>query len=290
MERGNLFRILGKPEDAYATMAKALGELEHWGAGDPLDVARFQELLGTLEKDCGNFEAAASLLRKAAVKVRRWGDPHSLQRVLIASSIAALYSGYSANAHALLDESLRIEEPDSLLLRTAAVNKVLAYNFSGQPQIAYQCLLRVRSKLGSSWLLGFPERQRMRVLWIEAQILSELRMDEEAIALFKQVRDFYIQSARGYEVCLISLEMSLSYALQGRLQEIPREVAFALPFLSAHKALDRYAQLAVILLQRAFQRQGRLEAEQIRVIARELDALARAPLSSRRPRFAELGL
>jgi hypothetical protein len=125
---------------------------------------------------------------------------------------------------------------------------------------------------------------------MEAQILSELRLDEDAIALFKHVRDFYIQSACGYEVCLASLEIALCYAAQGNFKEVPRELAFALPFLSAHKALDRYAHVAVVLLQGAFQRQGRLEAEQIRVIATQLDFLTRAPLSSRRPRFVDLSL
>jgi tetratricopeptide (TPR) repeat protein len=290
MEHGNLCRILGKPEEAYSSLATALGEIEDWGNGDPLEVARLQELLGTLEKDCGNFEAAARLLRKAVMKIRRWGDHHSLQRVLIASAIAEIYCGNFDAAHALLDESLRTEEPDSVLLRIAAVNKVLAYNFSGEPHRAYQSLLRVRGNLGSCWMLGFPERQRIRVLWIEAQILSELRLDEDAIALFKRVRDFFIQSARGYEVCIVSLEIALSYASQRKFKEVPRELAFALPFLSAHKALDRYAQVAILLLQGAFERQGRLEAEQIRVIAIQLDSLTRAPLSSRRPRFADLSL
>ena len=169
------------------------------------------------------------------------------------------------------------------------MNKVLAYNVSGQPEEAYQSLLRVKAGLGSSWLLEFAPHQRMRVLWIEAQIMSELRMDD-AIPILKQVRDFYIHASRGYEVCLVSIELALDHAAHGRFQKIPGELAFALPFLTSHKTLDRYARAAVLLLQAALERQGRLEAEQLRFVAYRLHSFSRAPLSSHRPPLTDLPL
>jgi tetratricopeptide (TPR) repeat protein len=279
MERGNLLRILGDPAAAHEALAVASRELEANGS-DPLELARYQELLGILERDCGNFAAATDLLRKALAKVRRWGDSYSLQRVLIATSLAELYNNNCDQAGELLDESLRTEEPDSLLLRFSAVNKLLVYLCSGQPHQAYQSLLRVRSRLGPSWLHGFPELNRIYALWTEGQILNTLRFDDEAIALLRRVREFFICSARGYEVCQISIELASNFAAQDRLEDVRRELDFGLQFCSPRKPLDRHAREAVLLLQATLQHQGRLGADQIRSVTNRLDCIHRTPLQA----------
>jgi tetratricopeptide (TPR) repeat protein len=291
MERGNFLRILGDPDGAYRSFSQAGQEIESKGPGDPLELARYQELLGTLERDCGNYEAAADLLRKALSKVRRWGDQYSLQRILIAAALAYLYNENFEQADQLLDESLRIAEPDSLFLRFAAVNKVLSYLHSRQPHKAYQALLRVRQRLGASWLQGFPEDDQMRVVWLEGQILSALRIDDEAIVLLRKAREFFIQANRGYEVCRLSIELAFSYAAQGRLDDVHRELGFGLPFLSVQKSLHRYAHSAVLLLQQTLREQGRLREEQIRLVVLRLDSIHRAPLKAQpQSPFADLRL
>ena len=291
MERGNFLRILGDPDSAYTSFARAFEELESSGPTDPLEVARYQELLGTLERDCGNYEAAADLLSKALTQVRRWGDQYSLQRILIAAALAHLYNENFDEADNLLDESLRIADPDSLFLRFAAVNKVLSYLHRGQPHKAYQAFLRVRSRLGESWLQGFPEDDQMRVLWVEGQVLNALGLEVEAAVLLRRARDYFIQANRGYEVCRLSIELAMSFAAQSRYDDVRRELAFALPFLSAQKALDRYAHAAVLVLQQSLQKQGRLKQEQIQLIAHRLDSIHRAPLKAQsQSPFADLQL
>lgn len=281
MERGNFLRILGDAAGAYEALAEASRELETNGT-DPLELARYQELLGTLERDCGNFEVATGLLRKALTKVRRWGDSYSLQRVLIATSLAELYNNNFEQADALLDESLRTSDPDTLFLRVSTVNRLLVYLFGGKPHKAYQALLRVRSSLGLSWLRGFPEPNRACALWTEGQILNTLRIDDEAIPLLKKAREFFIRSARGYEVCQISIDLASNYAAQQRFGEVRHELAFGLPFCSPQRHLDDHAKEAVLLLQGALDHQGRLEADQLHAIAHRLDCIHRAPLQAPR--------
>lgn len=279
MERGNFLRILGDPAAAYEALDEASRELEASGS-DPLELARYQELLGTLERDCGNFESAADLLRKALAKVRRWGDSYSLQRVLIATSLAELYNNNFEQAAVLLDESLRAADPDSLFLGFSAVNKLLVYLWSGQPHKAYQALLRVRSGLGSSWLRGFPEPNRVHALWTEGQILSTFRIDDEAISLLRKAREFFIRSARGYEVCQISIELASTYAAQKKFDDVRRELAFGLPFCSPQRPLDDHAKDAVLHLHGTLEHQGSLEAEQIHSVTHRLDCIHRAPLQA----------
>jgi hypothetical protein len=278
MERGNFLRILGDPEGAYAALAQAARELDASGTSDPLELARYQELLGTLERDCGNYEAADGLLRKALAKVRKWGDNYSLQRILIATALTDLYSNRFEEADALLDESLRAAEPDSLLLRFAAVNKILVLYFRGAPHKAYQALLRVQSRLGPSWLHGFPEAKQMSVLWSEGQILNVLGIDDQAVRALRKAREFFIRSNRGYEVCRISIELALSYVAQRRLDDVRRELAFGLAFCSERRLLDQQAMEGALLLQAALEHRGRLEADQVRAVAHQLDCLHRAPL------------
>jgi len=291
MERGNFLRILGEPAGARAALAEALRELEAEGTGDPLELARYQELLGTLERDCGHHKAAVDLLRKALAKVRRWGDNYTLQRVLIATGLTELYNNNFEQADNLLGEGLRCEEPDSLFLRYAAINRVMGYFFSGDPHKAYQVFLRVRSCLGASWLQGFPEASQVSVVWREGQILNALHVDDDAIGLLRKAREGFIRLARGHEVCHISIELALNYAARQLFDEVRRELAFALPFCSPRRALDKYAREAVLLLLGALQHQGRLEADQVRAVARRLDCIDRAPFQAlSRPPFADLQL
>jgi tetratricopeptide (TPR) repeat protein len=289
MERGNFLRILGDPEGAYEAFAQAAPELEANGTGDPLEAARYQELLGTLERDCGNFEAAGRLLKKALAKVRRWGDPYSLQRILMATALNALYRDRFDEADTYLEESLRTQEPDSLFMRFAAINKVLVQYFGGKPYRAYKTLLRMQGSLGPSWLRGFPVANQMSVLWTEGQILNTIGLHDQAVGRLKKAREFYIQAAQGSKVGHISIEIALSHAAQERYADVRRELSFALQFCSERSPLDRYAKEALLLLQGTLEHQDRLEAEQIRSVDYRLDLLHRVPLKLReRQPFASL--
>jgi tetratricopeptide (TPR) repeat protein len=280
MERGNFLRILGDPRGAHEALAQAASELEANGTGDPLEVARYQELLGTLERDCGNFEAAARLLRNALTKVRLWGNPHFLQRVLVATALNDLYRDEFEEAQALLDESLRVAPPDSLFMRYAVINKVLAHYFAGESPKAYKTLLRVQGSMGQSWLRGFPQANQMSVLWTEGQILNTLHQHDEAVDRLKQAREFYIQAAQGSKVGQISIELALSHAVRDNYADVRRELALGLQFCSERTALDRQAKEALLLLQGTLEHQDRLDAEQIRSLDHRLDVLHRAPLKA----------
>lgn len=280
MERGNFLRILGDPKGAYEALAQAASELEANGTGDPLEAARYQELLGTLERDCGNFNAAALLLKKALAKVRRWGDPYSLQRILIAAALNGLYRDRYDEADTYLEESLRVQEPDSLFMRFAAINKVLVQYFGGRPYRAYKTLLRVQGSLGPSWLRGFPVANQMSVLWTEGQILNTIGLHDQAVGRLKKAREFYIQAAQGSRVGHISVEIALSHAAQGQHADVRRELSFALQFCSERTTLDRYARKALLLLRGTLEHQGRLEAKQIRSVDHRLHLLHRVPLKS----------
>ncbi len=289
LERGNFLRILGDPDGAYAALAEAWAQLEVNGPCDPLDLARYQELLGALERDCGNFDAATDLLGRALHKIRRWGDPYTLQRTLVAAGATELLANNFEQAETLLDEAMRFEEPDSFLLRCAAFNRLLVYFLNGSPHRAYQALLRVRGTLGSSWLNDAPEGIEMRALWIEGKILNTLHCDDDAIGILRKAREFAIRLGLGCEASHISLDLAFVYATQERFTDVRDELAFALPFCSERKALDAHGKQALLFLLASLQHRGRLETVQIRTAATQLDTLLRAPLQPlHQPAFGSL--
>jgi tetratricopeptide (TPR) repeat protein len=238
---------LGDREGAFQSLAQAF-ELQANGTGDPLEAARYQELLGTLERDCGNFEAAARLLKKALAKTRRWGDPYTLQRVLLATAVNELYRDRFEAAERYLDESLKVKQPDNLFMSYAAVNTILVRYFSGNPHRAYKSLLRVQDGMGQSWLQELPQAKQMSVLWTEGQILNSLRLNDDAVVRLKRAREFFIQAAQGSRVGQISIEIALGYAARQRHADVRRELALGLQFCSERSALDRHAKEALLLL------------------------------------------
>ncbi len=242
IERGNCLRILGEPPAACAALAEAARELEVNGTGDPLELARYQEVLGTLERDCGNFASGADILRRAVSKFRRWGDNYTLQRALVSLGLTELYNNNFEAADAALKEAVNITEPDSLLLRYAGVNRVLVCYYSGRPAKAYQALSRMREGLGASWLRGFPIANQMSVLWSEGRIRNTLRPDDEAIGCLKTAREFYIQENRGGQVCHVSVELALGHVIRERFAEARRELALGLSFSSEKRPFDQSAR------------------------------------------------
>jgi tetratricopeptide (TPR) repeat protein len=278
MERGNLLRIVGEPYSARQALAEASRELDTSGNADPLELARYQELLATLERDCGNLAAASDLFKKALTKIRKWGgDFYALQRTLNSAGLAELYNQNFREAERLFDESMRVEEPDSLLLRFATINRIMTLFCSGNPQKAYQALLRVRA-LGESWLHAFPDRNQMWVWRTEGEILNALGIYEDGIGPLKKARELAVRSGSGHEVCHVSINLAHSYAAQRLLSQARRELAFALPFCSQQKPLDAYAMEAVLRLQVALSQRGRLREDEFGRVSFQLGCLYRAPL------------
>jgi hypothetical protein len=109
-----------------------------------------------------------------------------------------------------------------------------------------------------------------------------------------RVEDFvagYPTSHEAREFCRLSIELALSCVAQGRFDDVPRELGFGLPFLSAQNSLHRYAHSAVHLLQQTLREQGRLREEQIRLVVLRLDSIHRAPLKAQpQSPFADLQL
>ncbi len=278
MERGNFLRILGDREGAYGALTEAAQEMDAHGISDPLELSRHEELLGTLEANCGNLESARRLLKKALYKVRRWGDNYTLQRVLVSAGLVELNGADHEQAETLLEEAMTTAEPDTLLLLCSATNRVLGYFDDDKPQLAFQALCGLRARLGESWLEHLPPGVQMRHTWLEGQIRSALGMDEEAIGSLKRARESYIRADCGYEVCYTSVELALTYAKQRRFAELRHELAFALPFCSEEQESDRFGKEAVQLLLNTLLRYSRLEVELIRAVASRLDWIHRAPL------------
>lgn len=218
MERGNFLRILDSPDSARKSFALAFDELENCAPNDPLEVARYQELLGTLEGYCGNYEAAADLLSKALAKVRRWGDQYSLQRTLIAKGRILAQSGEPELALKTLSEAEFFvsgqNEPRLLLC--------LRFNFAATLCDLGQFIearRRVSEVIALAAEMG-NELDLVRALWLRGRIDSGLGRAGEAEAAFEQVRQAFRHRGIGDEFAKVTLDLASLLSEQGRLAEV----------------------------------------------------------------------
>lgn len=277
VERANFLRILGEAHRAREAFELAERDLFEDGTGDPLEQAAFYELLGTFERDCGNYEFSAECLEKSLKAVRRYSNGPDVQRVLIAASLSHMYNDEFGRADALLDEAIRVPDPDSSLLNAAAVNRVLVLFYSGQIHRAHQVLTRILAGNGIE-LATMPDRWRARLDWIEGQILRELGYHDEAIRLLRKARDFFMCQGQGFPVAMISVEISLSYSSRQLYAEVLRELTFSLPFCSGQGHMNYHARAALLLLKNTLDEKGIVEASTVRRILDQLRRKSQAPL------------
>jgi tetratricopeptide (TPR) repeat protein len=218
MERGNFLRILGNPDSARKSFALAFDELENCAPNDPLEVARYQELLGTLEGYCGNYEAAADLLSKALAKVRWWGDQYSLQRILIAKAFTLMQSGEPELALKTLSEA----EPFVSGQNEPRLLFCLRFNFAatlcdlGQFMEAQRCVSEITALAAETG----NELDPVRALWLRGRIDSGLGRTQEAEAAFKQVWQAFRQRGVANDFAMVTLELVSLLSEQGRWSEV----------------------------------------------------------------------
>lgn len=277
VEQANFLRILGDAHRAREAFALAERDLFEDGTGDLLEQAAFYELLGTFERDCGNYALSAECLEKSLKAVRRYCNGPDVQRVLIAASLSHMYNDEFGRADALLDEAIRVPDPDSSLLNAAAVNRVLVLFYSGQIHRAHQVLTRILVGNGIE-LATMPDGWRARLHWIEGQILRELGYHDEAIRLLRKARDFFMCQGQGFPVAMISVEISLSYSSRQLYAEVLRELTFSLPFCSGQGHMNHHARAALLLLKNTLDEKGVVEASTVRTILDQLRRKSQAPL------------
>jgi transcriptional regulator with XRE-family HTH domain/tetratricopeptide (TPR) repeat protein len=230
-------------------------ELEHraadaaWQAGaasDPgfLNEARVLHLQASLCNVQGRLRPALALLDRA-LAIDRWGETASL---LISKVIALEGLGDFEEAIALLREAASKVDPEReprqlFLIRAHLLGNLCFLGRHAEAQLGISEVRALAHQLGN-------DLDRLRVLWMEAQIAAGLGQFEDALSKLGQVRAEFMTRAIPYDAALATLELAKVYATLGRMAEVRSLSRESVPIFQA-QGLHRQARIALDLFRKA---------------------------------------
>ena len=270
-ELGNARRIADDLAGAETELARAKDHLRR-GSMDPLLVARWGDLLGSLYSDQRRFADAVLVLDGAVEVYLSHGELHLAGRTLVKKGLTLTYAG---EPEAAFDAYLRSfdlldteRDPDLLL---AAVHNVLLFMVdAGHLDSAQRLVWRIRalSKAYGSDL------DQVRLLGVEARLEASTGNPARAERLFRKVVAGFEEAGQPYVVALVSLDLAAVVLDRGR----PFEVV---PLLDEALSIFRELKvgretLATILLMRRAVLAGEATAEFLRAKTASLRRRLRA--------------
>jgi len=256
---GNARRIRSDLRGAEVAFRQALIHLQR-GTGDLFEQATLLDLQASLRRSQRRFDIALKLLRKAISFFLKIGDRHRAGRSLVNLSTVLLYAGRAGESIPVLHRALELMEParEPRLLMIAKHNLIFVLTDLSRFLEAQRAYREARPLYRS-----FPDAwTQNRRKWVEGRIAQGLGQPEKAETLFLAARDGFLEEGIPYDTALVSLEIALLYAGQGRTAELKRLAAEMVPIF-ASRQIHREALAALAFFQRA------VEAERAGVAAVE---------------------
>jgi len=244
---GNARRLTSDLRGAAEAFAAAEGCLRK-GTGDPIERAIVLDRRASLERDLRRFDEARATLERAVSIFLRTGESHRAGRSLINLSLVHSYAGEIAESIEALYRSLPLidpqQEPRTVLCARHNLAGYLAE--AGRLEEAL-CLYRDSRSLYRAFPDAWTQNRRK---WLKGRINHGLGRRRAAEAFLTAARDGFLAEGIPYDTALISLDLALLYAEQGRSAELKRlSAAMVQLFSSCH--IHREALAALAFLQHA---------------------------------------
>lgn len=256
--------LLGS-EEAFGHAALHLEK----GTGDSLERAVLLDLEASLRRDQRRFDDAFKLLRRAVSIFLDYGERHRAGRSLVKMSIVHSQSGNPAEGVPLLSRALGMIDPEQepRLLLCARHNLTDYLAQSGrflEAQAAYRNARPLYRSFPDAWTQN-------RRAWVKGKISRGLGQLRQAESLFLAAREGFLGEGIPYDTALVSLDLALLYAEQGRTAELKKLAVEMVPIFSS-RHIHREALAALSFLQQALTRE-RVATE---IVARVAEYLKRA--------------
>lgn len=239
------------------------------GSQDPVERALCLDLRSSLLRAQRRFDEALKTLSEAASIFRQHGHSHRAGRSLVKMSTVHHCAGDLTGAIPLLFKALRLIDPEKepRLLLSAHHNLIDDLAEAGR-FIEAQKLYRQTLPLYRDYPDASTQNRRK---WVKGKISLGLGQMQRAESLFLVAREGFIADGVSYDVALISLDLALIYARQGRITDLKRVAEEMLPIFSSLQ-IEREALVALAFLRQA------LDAEEasVEVVSRVADFFRRA--------------
>lgn len=264
---GNARRVFGEFRSAESAFREAESFLSASMTGNLGIEAEVDFLKASLRREQRRFGEAVSLLDRAVELYRELDDSHWVGSSLVKKAKVLEESGDLEGAIALLPQAIELLDlhRQPRLLVYARYNLVCCMTETGRFDDARRALPEVRALLEHH---GRPT-DLLRLRWEEGRIAFGLGDLEEAECIFREVQHEFFERRMGYDAALVSLDLAVLYAQQGRTKELKRLAVEIMPVFES-RDVHREALAALIMFQHA------AEEERLTVgLAHELAAVVK---------------
>ncbi len=263
---GNVRRIFADYREAERCFARAERKLAaSWL--DPLDEGQLLQFQASLDRDQGRFAAGVERLEAALEIYRSVNEPHGQGRCWISLGILFYLLDELETSEACLRRgaSMVISEREPRLLLCAQQYLALGKQKGGR-LVEALALLHDRPEV---WAAGATEIDRLRLRWLEAQILASLDRLTEAQATLVEVQAGFETAGLPYDAALAGLELATIYSRRGLAGNARRAAERTLPIF---RSLDtRPAFVAAVIVFESALQQDRLNLATLREITAAIE-------------------
>ena len=244
---GNAHRVQSRLEDAEEALSSAYAHLQK-GTRDPLERAVLLDLEASLRRDQRRFDDASRLLRRAINIFLQSEQRHRAGRSLVNLSIVYHYAGDPEGGIPLLYQAIQfIDSDQEPRLLICARHNLIDYLAASGRFLEAQKLYRETRPLYRSFPDAWTQNRRK---WVKGKISRGLGQLDPAESLFLAAREGFIGEGIPYDTALVSLELAILYAEQGRTADLKRLAEEMVPiFSSLH--IHREALAALTYLKQA---------------------------------------
>lgn len=213
---GNIFRLRFDLTGAEVAFGHAFEHLRR-GTQEPFERAQLLDLRASLLRAQGRFEASLSSLRRAVAIYLQAGERNRAGRALVKMSISYHAMAEPENSMAVLHQALELIDPDRepRLLLCAWHNLIDDLAETGQFMKAQLLLARARP-LYERFPQPFLQNPRQ---WVEGKIAHGLGWTQRAEDLLLTARNGFLAESAYYDAAVVSLDLAILYAEQGRIAE-----------------------------------------------------------------------
>jgi len=232
-------------EEVLAEADRLWSEAVRQGGGTPRYEARILDLESSLKRDQRLLEAACALINRALLLVPTEADRG---RLLIKKSKIVEETGDLPTAIALLQEAEPFVDPkvdprNMLCLRHNLADYLSKLGRFEEAEALLPSVLTLSRKLNNALDL-------VRLRWVEGRIEAGLGRTAKGIELLRQVRAEFMTRRIDYDTALVTLELAVHLAGEGRVEEVKALARNLVPIFKAQQ-VHREALGALTLFRKA---------------------------------------